>query len=88
MNILSFFRPFQLILTRLNHMSSVLDNLDQSVANLTTVVGSAAKLLNDLNAKIQAGAALDPAKVQADVDAINAQISALQTAVTNDTPAT
>lgn len=69
-------------------MSTVQDNLDTAVANLTTVVDNAAKLLNDLNAKIQAGNQLDPAKVQADVDAINAKIAALAQTVTNDSPPT
>lgn len=68
-------------------MSTALENLDASVASLVPVVAAAAKLLNDLSAQIAAGNALDPARVQADVDAINAQIAALQTAVTNDTPA-
>jgi len=67
-------------------MSTVQDNLDIAVANLTTVVDNAAKLLNDLNAQVQAGNQLDPAKVQADVDAINAKIAALAQTVTNDSP--
>jgi len=71
---------------RLSHMSTVQDNLDIAVANLTTVVDNAAKLLNDLNAQVQAGNQLDPAKVQADVDAINAKIAALAQTVTNDSP--
>jgi hypothetical protein len=75
------------IAQRLSHMSTVQDNLDTAVANLTTVVDNAAKLLNDLNAQIQAGNQLDPARVQADVDAINAKIAALAQTVTNDSPA-
>lgn len=67
-------------------MTTVLENLDTAVANLTTAVGTAAKLLNDLNAQIQAGNQLDPVRVQADVDAINAQIAALAQTVANDTP--
>lgn len=72
---------------RLDHMSTVQDNLDAAVAGLTAAVASASLLLNNLAAQIAAGAQLDPVKIQADIDAFNGQIALLNTAVTNDTPA-
>ena len=61
-------------------------DLDSAVANLTTVLASAVALLNQLAAALLSGPALDPAKVEADVKAINDQVAALAAAVKTDTP--
>ncbi len=60
-------------------------DLDALVALANTTLPQAIALLNQLAAGA-AAAGLDPAKVEADIQAIKDQVAAVGTAVTTDTP--
>ena len=72
-----------------NHMA-LLDNLAAEVTRQTTVDGSVVTLLNGLVAalaKLAAQPSVDPAALQALVDAVKANDDSLAAAVTANTPA-
>jgi hypothetical protein len=74
------------ILKELKLMSTAEADLQTAVANLTTVATQAITLLNSLFATLKAGGTINPADIEAQVTAINAQAAALGAAVTTDTP--
>jgi hypothetical protein len=67
-------------------MSTALADLQASVANITTMAANAITLLNQLFATVQAGGTINPADIEAQVTAINAEAASLGVAVTADTP--
>lgn len=67
-------------------MATDLGPLEAEVTNITTVVGSAVALINGFASRIEAEKE-DPARVQAIVDGMRAQATALAEAVAANTPA-
>lgn len=76
------------IVEKENAMAATLDDVQTAVAAETTVEGSVITLLNGIAAQLAAAlAANDPAKVQAIVDQITANTTAMSAAVAANTPA-
>jgi len=71
----------------LKHMSTMLDQLTQDVADENTAVASLIQLLNNISAQLQ-NAGTDPVKLKALDDAINTEKAAIIQAVTANTPQT
>lgn len=74
------------IMKELHKMAKTLDDVQADVNDERTVVDSAIALLNGLSDQLKATQG-DPAKVQAIIDAIDAQKADLAAAITANTPA-
>ncbi len=81
-------KKLDISITKEDEMAASIDDVKSAVSDEKTVVDSAVTLLNQLSAMLAAAIASgDPAKVQAVLDAINANKQELADAVAQNTPA-